>query len=243
MRSMKFSTFKDPKFPAAEFYRTLRANMKIISSQKSIKTIVITSACPGEGKTTVTINLGIAMAQSGSRVLVIDGNLRNPSVHKNLSLTNSLGFTNLLSGDLRYIDTISKSEIEDLDVILCGPKPPNPSDLLDLEKMKNLFDSLKNDYSYIFIDTPPVTSVTDAALIASICDGTLIVVASGETEIEHVQKTKEILSGANANIIGVVLNKVKPGRLKKYHNYDTSSSSSGKRGSGKHSLQKRRAAI
>lgn len=218
---MDVITLREPKSPIAEAYRTLRTNIRFASFEKEIKTIAITSSWIDEGKSTVTTNLGITMAQSGSKILIIDGDLRNPTIHKGLFLSNSMGITNILSDSLPYKEYIvSYPKVDNLDVLLCGPKPPNPSELLGSAKMRNLLEGLKTDYDYILIDTPPITVVTDAALVASACDGVILVVESGKTVINNAVKAKELLQNVNANILGVVLNKMKIEKPIEYYSYN-----------------------
>lgn len=212
-------TLKDPKSPVSEVYRTLWTNIKFISFQKHMKSIIFTSTGPSEGKSTVISNLGIIMAQSGNKVLLLEGDLRKPSLHKNFSLQNSIGITNILVEDALHTDCITHTNIKNLDLLLCGPKPPNPAELLGSEAMKNLIEYLQNDYDYILIDTPPVIVVTDAALLVSICHGAILLVSSGETIIEGAIKAKELLNNVKADLLGVVLNKVKIDKQKGYYSY------------------------
>lgn len=218
---MAILSLNQSKSPVAEAYRTLRTNIKFVSFEKHIKAIAVTSAWINEGKSTVTVNLGITMARAGSRVLVIDGDLRNPTIHRDLSLINNMGITNILAEDSFYKDIIiNHPEIDNFHILLCGPKPPNPSELLGSTKMKNFLEELKLEYDYILIDTPPAAVVTDAAVIASACDGVLLVVSSGETVINNALKAKELLQNVNANILGAVLNKVKLDKSMDYYGYN-----------------------
>jgi capsular exopolysaccharide synthesis family protein len=219
MASRQTLVLKDPKSPAAEVYRSLRTNIKFLAFQKELKTIAITSARPNEGKSTVVSNLGITLAQAGSKVLILEGDLRNPSIHKNFKIPNSTGVVNILAEGVHYKNYVFHTEVENLDIISCGPKPPNPAELLSSSRMKSLLDDLKATYDYIILDTPPVVVVTDAAILASVCDGVLLVIASSETFIEGAAKAKELLQKVNANILGVVLNKVKVKRSDKYNSY------------------------
>lgn len=239
---MDMITLKDPRSPISEVYRTLRTSIKFASFAKEIKAIAITSAGLNEGKSTIVCNLGITMAQSGNKVLILEGDLRNPTIHKKFSLVNNSGVSNILIDNAPYkLHTVS-TEIEGLDVITCGPKPPNPAELLGSERMKNLILDLKRDYDYILVDTPPVVVVTDAALISCICDGTILVIGSGEALIDAAVKAKELLQSANANIIGAVLNKVKtsgPGTYYNYYGYYYNDESQVKRRTRKHSAKRR----
>jgi capsular exopolysaccharide synthesis family protein len=214
----------DLESPVSENYRSLRTGIKFATFEKDIKTIVVTSVGPSEGKSTITQNLGTLMAASGSRVLLMEGDLRNPTVHKNFSIDNNTGLTNILTTDASYRLYIKESGVDNLDIIPSGPKPPNPAELLGSLRMKYLIDNLRYEYDYIFIDTPPAFIVTDASILSSFCDGTILAIASGKTNIESAVKTKDTLLKVNANIIGAVLNKVKGENIKKYYNYYTKSS-------------------
>jgi capsular exopolysaccharide synthesis family protein len=156
------------------------------------------------------------MAQAGNKVVILDGDLRNPAVHTNFLLPNTVGLTSVLAENYPLKNAIMKSGIQGLDIISCGPKPPNPAELLNSEKMKNLLEILGDLYDYILIDTPPVVMMTDAALLASAADGTLLVVSSGEAIIDGASKAMELLKNVNANLLGVVLNKVKLDKSKDY---------------------------
>lgn len=219
MNPMNMVTLKSPWSLISEKYRALRTGIKFASFSREIKTIAITSAGPGEGKSTITCNLGITMAQAGNKVMILEGDLRNPTTHKNFGLLNNSGITNIIIDNSPYKLYSVSTEINGLDIITCGPKPPNPVELLSSEKMKNLLQELRNDYDYILVDTPPVVVVTDAALLASICDGTILVISSGQAVIDGAVKAKGILQVAKANILGVVLNKVRKEGVEEYYNY------------------------
>lgn len=208
----------EPKSPVAEIYRTLRTNIMFASYNKEVKAIAVTSPLTNDGKSTVTSNLAITMAQSGSKVLLVDGDLRNPSIHKMFSMKNNIGLTNILAGSTLYEDSVvSHPGLANLDFILSGPKPPNPSELLGLPRMKALLKTIKSRYDYILIDTPPVLIVTDGTLISSVCDGVVLVISSGKTTIENAQKSKEHLKNVGSCLLGVVLNKVKSDKLEEYY--------------------------
>lgn len=208
---------RDPKSPISEIFRSLRTNIKFTSVEKDIKTIVFTSAGPNEGKSTVVANLAVTLCRAGSRVLVLEGDLRNPTVHKKFGLLNFHGLTSALINNKSYAEYLQNSMLKDLDILTCGLKPPNPAEILGSNKMKVFLDAVKKDYDYILIDTPPAVVVTDAALLASICDGVILIVGSGEAIIEGAVKAKDLLLNGKANIIGVVLNKCKNTRLGQYY--------------------------
>lgn len=200
--------FKNPKSRAAEAFRTLRTNIQFSGLDENIKSIVVTSSGPGEGKSTVMINLAITIAQSGKRVIIMDCDLRKPTVHKKIGLPNSEGLTNLLIQEKKYEDIIIPTNVPNLYALTSGPTPPNPAELLGTKKMKQVIADLEKAFDMILIDAPPVIAVTDAQIISTIADGTLVVTSYGNTEKFALVKTKELLDKVGARILGVVLNKV-----------------------------------
>lgn len=218
MDEPKLIVYEDPKSPVSEAYRILRTNIQFSGLDNPIKTIVITSAGSSEGKTTSIINLGIAMAQSGLKVLLMDGDLRKPQIHKILGTFNRLGLTDVLVNELDYKKGVSSTYIEGLEILSAGTIPPNPSELLASNKMKQLLGGISKDYDFVLIDTPPAALVTDASILAAVVDGTILVCASGRVPIEGAKRAKELLKNVNANIIGVILNKFPAGQ-KYYSQY------------------------
>jgi len=213
-------TYSQPKSPISEAYRVLRTNIQYSSIDNPIKTIVITSAGADEGKSTTAANLAIAFAQSGNKVLMLDADLRKPKVHRTFGLDNIFGLTNILVERDDYINYIRKGPLDGLDIITCGAIPPNPSELLGSNQMKQLVDELRGDYDLVILDSPPVCNVTDAALLSTIVDGTILVASSGTVEINSLKIAKELLLKVNANILGVVLNKLnKNSKGNSYYNY------------------------
>lgn len=209
----------NPKSPIAEAYRVLRTNIQFSNVDKQIKVIVVTSAGPNEGKTTTISNLAVTFAQSGSKVLLLDGDLRKPKVHKTFFVPNSFGVTTILSWHGDYKEYLSKSNIQNLDVLTAGPIPPNPSEMLSSNSMKQFVETIRQEYDIVLIDAPPVGAVTDAAILSTIADGVILVTASGQVEIEQAQGAKELLDKVNANILGVVLNKVGKSERGSYYYY------------------------
>lgn len=218
MDKYKLIVHTDPKSPISEAYRTLRTNIQFSSLDNPIKTIVVTSAGPGEGKTTSIMNLAITMAQSGSKVLLVDGDLRKPVLHKIFAVSNQLGLTNVLVGEPDYKEGVSPTNIEGLEILPAGVIPPNPSELLASNKMKRLLNGASADYDFILIDTPPAAIVTDASVLSAVVDGTILVCASGQVPIDGAKRAKELLKNVKANIIGVILNKI-PTNQKGYSQY------------------------
>lgn len=206
-------TQNNPKSPISEAYRVLRTNIQFSGVDKPLKTILVTSAGPMEGKTTTIANLAVIFAQCGSKVLLIDTDLRRPMLHKVFMLLNDRGLTNLLTSQKDTVSFIQHDVVKNLDVLTSGVIPPNPSELLSSNAMKNFIEKVKASYDIILMDSPPVVSVTDASIISTYADATILVVKSGKTEIETVKRAKELLEKINANIIGVVLNNISKKQL------------------------------
>ncbi|GAA0861349.1 CpsD/CapB family tyrosine-protein kinase [Paraclostridium tenue] len=201
-------TFKEPKSPVSEAYRSIRTNIQFSSIDKKIKTILVTSSKQDEGKSTVISNMAVSFAAlEEKKVLIIDADLRNPSVHRKFSLTNTYGLTEILIGEKNFKQVVQNTKINNLQILAAGKMPPNPSEMLISKKMKEFIKTLEEIYDYIFIDTPPIGIITDAGAIANYSDATILVVGSRETDIEMAKMTKEKLEKVKANIIGVVLNK------------------------------------
>lgn len=209
----------NPKSPTAEQYRTIRTNIQFSSIDEEIRTIMVTSSGPAEGKSTTTANLAVVFAQQGKKVLLVDSDMRKPTVHYTFSMNNAYGLTNVLTRQTELKEAIKQSKEEKLDVLTSGPIPPNPAELLSSRAMDQFFQEAKEVYDIIIFDTPPVLAVTDAQVLANKCDGTVLVVSSGKTEIESAQKTKELLTNAQAKILGVVLNNKKMDNNDYYYYY------------------------
>ncbi|HHU91294.1 MAG TPA: CpsD/CapB family tyrosine-protein kinase [Clostridiaceae bacterium] len=199
-------TYNNPKSPVSEAYRVLRTNIQFLSVDKPLKTILVTSSGPKEGKTTTIANLAVILAQGGNKVLLIDTDLRKPMLHKVFLLLNDRGLTNLLTLQKDAMSFIQHDVVKNLDILTSGRIPPNPSELLSSNAMKSFLENVKNKYDIVLMDSPPVGGITDASIISTYADGTILVVKSGKTEIDAVKIAREILDNVNANIIGVVLN-------------------------------------
>lgn len=198
----------------SEQYRTVRSNIQFSSFDQDIKTIVVTSAGPEEGKSTVSANLAIVFANSGKKTLLIDADLRKPSVESTFrSTSNSDGLTNLLKkrNESAFV-FIHETNIAHLWTMTSGPKPPNPSELLESSRMNEIIDELSVNF-----DLPPVVPVTDAQILASKTDGTIIVVRERKTLKQELFKAKELLTIAQANILGIVYNGVKKSKDINYY--------------------------
>ncbi|MDW7996864.1 MAG: CpsD/CapB family tyrosine-protein kinase, partial [Bacteroidota bacterium] len=168
--------------------------------------VVITSSIPQEGKTTTTVNVAITFAQAGYRTLLIDADLRRPSAHNVFGFGREPGLVNVLIGQLPAEQACRPTGIQNLDILTCGPIPPNPSELLGAERARELLQHMCQHYDIAFVDTPPVISVTDALVLAPLANAYVLVARANETRIEALLKAQELLERVSARIIGVVLN-------------------------------------
>ncbi len=197
----------DPKSIISEAFRVLRTNLQFSSIDKQLKIISITSSDPGEGKTTIASNLAASVASTGSKVLLIDADLRKPRMQKVFLLENYKGLSNLLAENLPLESVINQTGMENLHVITSGPVPPNPAEILGSGRMKNFLSKAGSVYDMVFLDSPPVNTVADASILSPYVDGVILVVEAGTTPREAVIAAKQQLEKVKANIIGVVLNK------------------------------------
>lgn len=215
-KTTELVTHVNPKSPISEAFRTLRTNIQFASLDKEIRVITVTSSEPSEGKSTVISNLAITMAQSGQNVLIMDCDLRKPTVHKTFRINNTLGVTSALVENVEISSVINEIEgIDNLSVLTSGPIPPNPSELLNSKKFKKFIEQLKEEFDVILLDAPPVGIVTDAAILSTFVDGIILVIGYGQVDIHNIQRTKELLEKVKAPILGTVLNKI-PIRKGKY---------------------------
>ena len=202
-------SYNDPKSVISEQYRAIRTNIEYSNVDQNTKTILVTSSDKNEGKTTTVSNLAVSFANLNKKVLLIDCDLRNASIHKMFRLNNIYGLTDILAKDRAVDKCIQKTELENLYVLTAGAIPPNPAEILSSEKMKNLIEDLKNIYDYIFIDTPPIGLVTDAGVLSSFIDGVVLVVKSESVEKKYLEETKKKLDAVDARILGAILNSYK----------------------------------
>jgi protein-tyrosine kinase len=212
-------TYINPRSPVSEQYKTIRTNIQFSSTDQEIRSIVVTSSGPGEGKSTTVANLAVVFAQQGKKTLLIVGDLRKPTVHYTFNLDNTRGLTNILTKQNDLSHTIQASGIDNLSVLVTGPIPPNPAELLGSQTMKEMITSALESFDMILFDTPPVLAVTDAQILANQCDGTILVVKSGQTQIDGTIKAKELLVSANGKLLGVVLNQKKLKDSQYYYYY------------------------
>lgn len=213
-----FVTKKMPRSLSAEAYRSLRTSIKFSSVDKPIKTIVVTSSLIGEGKSTVVGNLAYSLNQDGSRVLVIDCDLRKPSMHCNFSVSNEEGLTDVLAGSSDLKSVIKKIE-GSLFLITAGTTSPNPAEILGSKAMEDLIKELYVNFDYIILDTPSVLPISDTLLLAAKADATLIVVKAKKTKEKMIKESYVQLVDVGANVIGTVLNESDKSLNNKYCDY------------------------
>lgn len=221
-KARKLVTVTDTKSIVSEQFRTIRANITFSIPDQELKTILVTSSTPGEGKSTNAANLGVVFAQEGKKVLIIDGDMRKPTLHQTFKTFNNTGLSNVLAKRASFNEGVQETFIVGLYVMTSGPIPPNPAELLSSKAMDALILEAKKDYDIIIFDAPPLLSVSDAQILSNKCDGTLLIVDSGAVEKEVVRKAKAILSTSQARILGVVLNKYVVPRNQHYY-YDKKS--------------------
>jgi capsular exopolysaccharide synthesis family protein len=216
--------FTNPRDPLSEAYRVLRTNLGFSAIDSALRSIVVTSGSPGEGKSTTAANLAIVMAQAGKRVVLIDSDLRRPVQHKILSVGNNRGLTTaLLDNETPVTFHLQNTKIKGLRVLSSGPIPPNPAEILSSQRMNHLIEELYEEADILVFDTPPVLTVTDAAVLSPQVDGTLFVVHVGKTRRDTLAQAVERVLKTNAQPLGVVLNRIKPshGGYYYYQYYDT----------------------
>lgn len=196
----------DPKSPISEQYRTIRTNIQYSSIDKELKTLMVTSSGPGEGKSTTAANLAVVFAQLGKKVLLVDADLRKPTVHRTFAVNNLYGFTTVLTKQATLASTVLETEEKDLYILTSGPVPPNPAELLSSKSMEQFIEEARELFDYVIFDTPPLLAVADPQILANKVDGSVLVVFSGKTEIDQAKKAKELLANAQSKLVGVVLN-------------------------------------
>jgi succinoglycan biosynthesis transport protein ExoP len=196
-----------PKSAVAECCRAIRTNLLFMSPDKPAKTLLVTSAGPQEGKTTSAINLAITLAQSGLRVLLVDTDMRRPRLHKAFGIpSNTDGLSRAVVGDTDVLTAVRETGVPNLWLLPCGAMPPNPAELLHADRFKRIVEELSRAYDRVIFDSPPVGAVTDAAILARLTSGTVLVVKTGATSRDALARARQTLSGDGVNILGCVLN-------------------------------------
>ncbi|MEO5769871.1 MAG: polysaccharide biosynthesis tyrosine autokinase [Polyangia bacterium] len=208
IRERDLGIFMDPKSLAAECCRSIRTNILFMSPDHPPHTIVVTSPSPQEGKTTTTINLAVTMAEAGARVLIIDTDMRRPRLHRSFGVPNQAGISTVVVGNSTLDEVIKRTEVPNLDVLPCGPLPPNPSELLHAERFAQIIRDCAKRYDRVLLDSPPTSAVTDPAVLGNLCDGVLLVVKGGQTKRESAALARRQLLAAKAKILGVIVNEI-----------------------------------
>lgn len=213
-------TARKPRAPASEDFRSLRTNIQFASVDYPLRTILVTSPTEGDGKTTIATNLSIILAQGHRKVTLVDADLRRPHVHRHMRISNRWGLTSLfMDEDIRLDNVLRKNESAGLSVVTSGKLPPNPAELLSSEKMAQIILAIQQQSDVIIFDSPPLTAVTDAAVLSKQVDGVLLVIQSGRTKIAAAQRAVNQLQRVNANILGIVLNGVGVGSYRYYYQH------------------------
>ncbi len=202
-------TVTNPRSPISESYRALRTNIEFSSIDDQLQVLMVSSAGPGEGKSTTITNLAVTFAQSEKRVVLVDADLRKPTAHHTFSISNRYGLSSVISQQCSLEEAIQMSDIPNLDVITSGAIPPNPAEMMNSKRMTLIIEKLRQMYDIILIDTPPLLAVTDAQIVATKSDGVILVVDQGKVKREIASKAVKNLENVNARILGVVLNNVK----------------------------------
>lgn len=215
----KLVAHKNPRSLASEQYRTLRTNINFSIPDKDISTILVTSASQSEGKSTTSANLAIVFAQDGKKVLLLDADMRKPTMHHTFSVNNIVGLSHLLIRQCALKQALKATKINNLDLITSGPIPPNPAELLGSKSMLLLMEQLKEIYDVIIVDAPPILAVADSIILANECDGTILVISSGKTEKARALKAKEAIIASNSKLIGAVVNNCKMSKDKYNYQY------------------------
>jgi capsular exopolysaccharide synthesis family protein len=205
-------TLSEPRSPISEAYRTLRTNLDFAGLDRALHTLVVTSAGVGEGKSTTLANLAVVSAQAGRTVILVDADLRRPSLHEIMGLTNRAGLTTMMMDEGALASPpLQETGIEGLSLLTSGPLPPNPAELMGSRRMEEVIAVLSQRATHVFFDTPPIVAVTDAAVLATRVDGVLLVISAGKTRREDARSAVHRLQQINARLVGTVLTNVPMG--------------------------------
>jgi len=222
VKNIELINFRDPECPFAEHYRSIRTSIQLSTPKSPPRIISVSSAMPGEGKTATVVNLAISFAQLGKKIVVIDGDLRKPRIHKIFKLKNTVGLSSFLAGRANVSDILQKTHVNNVFVATSGPIPPNPAELIDSKIMSTMLDKILEKVDFIFIDTPPLIGIVDPILIGTQSDCMILVTWGGKTRIDNVQKAKEEIDKFGIRLLGIVLNKIDFKRSEYSYNYNYS---------------------
>lgn len=209
----------DPKSVAAEAYRILRTNLLFTNPDRPLKSVLVTSPTVGDGKSTVTANLAVSFAQAGRRVIVVNADLRRPSVHKLFRVPEGAGLTSVLVGQATLEEALRETDAPDVRLLTAGPTPPNPAELLESQRMRTVMRELEQHADIVLYDAPPVTVVADAGLLAPHVDGCILVVSLGVTQRDMARAAVEQLQRVGGRILGAVVNRIGPSSGYYYYYY------------------------
>ncbi|HJF19094.1 MAG TPA: CpsD/CapB family tyrosine-protein kinase [Enterococcus columbae] len=213
-------TLLNPNSPISEQYRTIRTNLQFaVSGDEKLRSIVVVSSGPGEGKSTSAANLAVVFAQAGKRVLLVDADMRKPTVHKTFGLSNEAGLSTLISGQAPVQELVATTEIDRLSVLVSGPTPPNPAELLNSRRMNQIIEEMYHYFDLVIFDLPPVLTVADGLIMAAKTDGTVLVVREDKTSKEGAIEAKRRLQGAKARILGAIYNGASQSAESDYYYY------------------------
>lgn len=210
---------KDPKSPEAESFRALRTNILHSKEHEHLRVILVTSSHPDEGKTNISCNLALAMAETNKRVLLIDADIRRPSMHKAFGLKKETGLTDVVRKKITFDQAIKPSGTNNLSLITSGEVLPNPSEIIGGNGMEEFIANARAKFDFIILDSPGILPVTDSTLLSPLCDGVLFAIRAEKTPREAVKRSQDLLKNVNSEIIGVVLNGIDPDRSQAYYYY------------------------
>lgn len=204
-----------------EQFRTIRANVNFSLPGDELKSLLITSSLPGEGKSTIAANLAVVFAQEGKKVLLVDADLRKPTLHFSFNVPHVNGFSHVLIGKYFYFNAVQETSVEGLSVLTSGPIPPNPSELLLSRNMDAFLKEVKEKFDLVIFDAPPVLAFSDAQILGNKCDATVIIVNAGILKKDEFLRTEELVTASKARVIGVILNNFKVPKkfYKDYYSY------------------------
>ncbi|MCL4868932.1 MAG: polysaccharide biosynthesis tyrosine autokinase [Anaerolineae bacterium] len=231
-------TVHTPRAPVSEAYRVLRTNLNFAAVDGELKSLLVTSSSPSEGKSTTTANLAVVLAQTGKKVCIVDADLRRPMQHKIFATANNHGLTTaLLDAATPVFNHIQSSKISGLSVMTSGPIPPNPAELLNSQRMAKVLEELGQHFEIMIFDSPPTLTVADASILAPQVDGCVLVIEGGKTRLDALIDATERLEKSGAHLLGVVMNQLRTGRTGyydyyyyRYYSYDYSSRRNNRRG-------------
>lgn len=215
----KLIALTDPRSPAAESYRTLRTNIKFLSADNPLRTLAVTSAGPEEGKSTTVANMGVCFAQAGKRVLIVDTDMRKPTIHTIFNLPNQDGVSTILAGERSLEECLKPTAQPGLWVLTCGPTPPNPAELLESQRMSQLIETLREHFDLVLFDAPPIIAVTDASVLAARLDGMLLLLGINKVTRKASRHALQLLDRAKVKVWGMVVRGVRPDNDGYYYSY------------------------